>query len=110
MSKNIFKIGQEIEMTDDFELKSILGRTTEVKKGDRAYFDSNGFIHYITGNARGMIQPAEAEIKGFDVYNIAKMVYNHISKQYPIDDFLEDEDIEKTDFIEEIESALSDIL
>lgn len=111
MKGEVLKIGQEIEITKDFVLESCLGtKVLEVKKGDKGYIDGNGCIHYTTGKARGMIQKAKAEIKGFDYENISKIIFNRLNNSYNLDEFLDDYDIDKYELTEEIENVLVEIL
>ena len=47
------KIGQQITVTEDFEIQTSCGENKiQVKKGDTGFIDSNGFVHYETGKAR----------------------------------------------------------
>ncbi|WP_346961372.1 hypothetical protein [Clostridium sp.] len=111
MKGEVLKIGQEIEITEDFKLESCLGtKVLEVKKGDRAYIDGNGFMHYTTGKARGMIQKIDAEIKGFDYENISKIIFKRLGNSYNLDEYLDDYDFSRSEFIEEIENTLVEIL
>lgn len=111
MEGEVLKVGQEIKMTKDFTLVSCLGtKVLEVKKGDKAYIDGSGFAHYTTGKARGSIQKTNAEIRGFDYENISKIIFKRLDNSYNVDEYLDDYDIDKNEFIEEIESALVEIL
>ena len=111
MKDEVLKVGQEIVITKDFTLKSCLGtKVLEVKKGDKAYVDRNGCVHYITGQARGMIQNVNAEINGFDYENISKIIFNRLGNIYNINELLDDYDIDKDRVIEEIEDVLIEIL
>lgn len=106
------KIGQEIIMTQDFEIETaICEKKLLVKKGDKAYIDSKGFVHYVSGDARGKIQGIkDVQLKGYDTENIAKLIYDRLRSRYYIKDFLQDYDISKEDFISEIDWVLSEIL
>lgn len=106
------KIGQELEMTEDFEIEAaISGNKVTVKKGDKGFVDSRGAVHYVSGEARGKIQMIkDADIKGHDYENIAKLIYARLKSTFEIDEFLEGYDIEVQDFTEEIEDMLTDIL
>lgn len=111
MNGKVLKIGQEIEMTEDFVIESCLGtKVLEVKKGDKGYIDGNKLIHYTTGKARGMLQKVDVEIKGFDYENISKIIFNRLNSSYNIKEFLDDYDLDKKEFTEEIENALIEIL
>ncbi|WP_353096199.1 hypothetical protein [Tissierella praeacuta] len=110
-----YKIGQEIVITDNFEIESWLSKKkVEVKKDDRGIIDSKGFVHYTTGQARGMVQKLDWEnlkIEGYDYRNIAKMVYDKLNWDFNLyDDFLDDYELEKEDFINAIEGILRNIL
>ena len=43
-----YKIGQEIEITEDFTLKTVGGRELTVKVADKAIIDSRARIKYIS--------------------------------------------------------------
>ena len=107
-----FKIGQEIVMTQDFEIEGFSGNKTLVKKDDEGYIDSMGNCHYQTGAARGKIQAIkeDVDIEGYDCENIAKIIYKRLQSQFDIKEFLEGYEIPVEDFINEIEDILSDIL
>lgn len=106
------KIGQQITVLEDFEIVTDISKSViSVKKGDVGYVDANGFIHYITGNARGKIHLLkDLTIKGYDTDNIAKMITKGLDRTYCISDILEEEDIELDSFKREIEAILSEIL
>jgi len=110
---NTYKIGEEIGFSQDFEIESVLsGNKVVVKAGDRGFIDSNGHVHYTTGQARGVIQKIGKEIKisEYDHHNIAKMLWNRLKTQFEIEEFLGDYDVSEKDVIGEIEDILSDIL
>ncbi len=109
MSK--FKIGQEITITEPFEIESALSnKTLNVKTGDKGFIDSKGLLHYTTGEARGKIHKVDdVEVGGYDYENIAKLIFKRLNSQFSLTDVFEDIDIPDSDFIEEIEDILSDI-
>jgi len=107
------KIGEIVTITDDFEIKGAIdnNNTILVKSGDTGFIDSKGLIHYMTGKARGKIQNIEdIEVKGYDYESISKLIYKRLNAEYDIGEMLENEDIDKIDFMETIEDMLSDIL
>lgn len=106
------KIGQKITATDDFEIQGCFGEDKiQVKKGDRGFIDSNGFVHYETGKARGKMQRFDdITVKGYDTENITNLIYEHISKRFNLDEFLEDYEYEEKDLKDEIDYILSEIL
>lgn len=110
MKKEVYKIGQEVEITEDFEFEILSGKKVKVLNGDKAILNSRGYIKYINGNAKGVMQKADCDLRGYDNFNIANMIYKRLEGTYKISDFLENEDISINDFIEEIEDLLLDIL
>lgn len=107
-----YKIGQEIEITEDFTLKTVGGRAITVKVGDRAIIDSRARIKYISGQARNVMQMLEKgiEVNGYDHVNIAKMIANRLNQVFGLEEFLDDNDIAAESFEIEIEDVLMDIL
>ena len=71
------KIGQEVVMEKDFEIKTIgSGKVITVKKGNRGFLDSKGRVHLINGEGKGKIIKVEnIKLKGYDYENIAIFIY-----------------------------------
>ena len=107
-----YKIGQEIEITEDFTFKTVGGRELTVKAGDKAIIDSRARIKYISGQARNVMQMLEKgiEVNGYDHVNIAKMIANRLNQVFGLEEFLDDNDIAAESFEIEIEDVLIDIL
>lgn len=107
-----YKIGQEIEITEDFTLKTVGGRELTVKVADKAIIDSRARIKYISGQARNVMQMLEKgiEVNGYDHVNIAKMIANRLNQVFGLEEFLDDNDIAAESFEIEIEDVLIDIL
>jgi len=104
------QIGQEIVIKEDFNITGLMDDTIQVKTGDKGYIDSNGFIHYETGKARGKIQKiAGAELEGYDTENIAKLIYEQLKWKWNIDEHLENYDNDKQQLIDDIDYFLSEI-
>jgi len=105
-------IGEEIIIQKGFEIENALSdNRLQVKIGDKGYIDGSGFIHYITGAARGKMQKvSDVVLEGYDCENIAKLVFQRLNNHFNIKEFLDDYEIDKKYFIDEIECALSDIL
>lgn len=106
------KIGQEVVVKDDFKINTTVSEKVKtVKKGDRGYIDSEGFIHITTGNCKGKILKLnDVKFKGYDYENISKMVFDRLKSSFEIEKFLIAEEIESKYLIEEIEDILRDIL
>ena len=107
-----YKIGQEIEITEDFTLKTVGGRELTVKVADKAIIDSRARIKYISGQARNVMHMLEKgiEVNGYDHVNIAKMIANRLNQVFGLEEFLDDNDIAAESFEIEIEDVLIDIL
>ena len=107
-----YKIGQEIEITEDFTLKTVGGRELTVKAGDKAIIDSRSRIKYISGQARDVMQMLgkDIEVNGYDHRNIASMILNRLNSVFGIEEFLDYNDINNDEMIDEIEDVLMDIL
>ena len=107
-----YKIGQEIEITEDFTLKTVGGRELTVKAGDKAIIDSRARIKYISGQARNVMQMLEKgiEVNGYDHRNIAEMIYKRLNNAFLIEPILEEDGYEVNDILDEIEDVLIGIL
>lgn len=111
MENKKYKIGQEIEFEEDFEIESFRGRKIQVKKGDKAITNSRGFITYVTGNAKEMRQVVEGmTVEDYDHRNISKMILQRLINVYNLKEFMEYEEIESKEMIDEIEDVLCEIL
>ena len=106
------KIGQEVVMEKDFEIKTIgSGKVITVKKGNRGFLDSEGRVHLINGEGKGKIIKVEnIKLKGYDRGNIAISIYHRLNSLYGLGMMLEENEIDEDEFIEEIEDVLSDML
>lgn len=105
------KIGQEIILEGEYTLKSLFGNSKTIKNGDRAFIDSNGGLHYISGEARGLIELTNSkyQLKGYDHANISKLIYNRLKGLLPMEE-LADEYTSESEVLEEIEDILSLVL
>ena len=114
MEKTVFKAGQEVVAQKDFDVEGFFNEEPiRVKAGSKAFISADGFLHHITGAARGKIQMLDKdkfEVKGYDHENIAKVVWGSVSRYFGFEDMLEDYEIEESDVLEQIEDILSEIL
>lgn len=106
------RIGQEIEAKEDFKINTTVSdKVITVKEGDKGFLDSNGLMHLTTGNGRGkIVKINDIKVKGYDHENMAKMIYRRLNGVFGIENFIEDEEIQLKEFLEEIKDVLSDIL
>lgn len=111
MKKQTYKIGQEIEFIEDFEIEKVISKEkVQVKKGDTAVITSNGTAIHTKGQARGMIQfLSGVNIEGYDHENIAKMIFKRLDREFDLTEYLEDDYYIET-IVDEIEDVLCEIL
>ena len=110
--KNTYRLGQEVKFKHCFEIEATISKTKlQVKEGDRAIATRSGF-KIVTGEAKGKILNFVdgEEVKGHDYSNIARMIYRRLNAVYGLEMYLDDEEIEMDEFLEEIEDVLMDIL
>lgn len=101
-----YNIGQIITCKEDMELEGVFGKKTKVKKGTKVYIGADNFAHYLNG----MLQPlGESKVEGYSVEGIADWVYMWVSKNLPLDDFLDEYEISDEEFKEQIEDALEEL-
>lgn len=112
MKKQTYKIGQEIQFIEDFEIEKVISKEkVQVKKGDTAVITSHGTAIHTKGQARGMIQCLSGvNIEGYDHENIAKMILQRLINVYNLEEFMEYEEIGVKEIIDEIEDVLCEIL
>lgn len=106
------KIGQEITVREDFEINTIVSnKVITIKEGDKGFLDSEGFLHITTGEGRGKIVKMDGiDPDGYDYGNISRMILNRLNGVFGLEMYLDDEEIDKQDVIDEIREVLSDIL
>lgn len=112
MSKKVYEIGQKMIVKEDFKINTTISdKVMTVKEGDKGFLDSKGFLNLTTGKGRGkIVKLNDIELKGYDHRNIAKMVYQRINCVYGLENFLDNEEINLDELIDEIEDVLMDIL
>ncbi len=105
------KIGEIITVAQDLGIKIMDGKQVRVKKGDKAFVDSRKRVHYITGDARGMIQATNnIEIEGYAHSNIAKLIFEELDLKYDLREVLvSDYEISEEEFISDIEDVITNI-
>lgn len=103
------RIGQIITSKLDTEIeKAISGEKVFVPKGNRVIIGADGFAHHLKN---GMIQPlgSDMKVKGYDAAGIAIYLYEKLKCHFEIDEMLENYDLDKHNFMREIEYYLDDI-
>lgn len=106
------KIGEEIKIKEDFKINTTISeKVITIKKGDKGYIDSNGFLHLLTGNGRGkIVKINDVKVKGYDHENITKLIFDRLNTEIRLEEILENEELNNKDLLEVIEDVLSDIL
>lgn len=104
-----YKIGQILTSKEDLILeKGISGEKVIIPKGNRIMIGADKLAHHLKD---GYIQPLPevAEVKGYDTESIASVIYEWLNKRFNLqEDMLDEWEIEKQEFIDEIEYALSE--
>ena len=101
-----YNIGQILTSKEDMELEGVFGKKTTVKKGNKIFIGADNFAHHLNG----ILQPlGECKVEGYSVEGIAEWVYMWVSKNLPLDEFLDDYEISEKDFKEQIEDALEEL-
>lgn len=106
---SVVKIGQIIVSKVDTEIEeAISGEKVFVPKGNRVIIGADGFAHHLKN---GMIQPLGVDMKvnGYDAAGIAIYLYEKLKCHFEIDEMLENYDLDKYNFMSEIEYYLDDI-
>lgn len=106
------KIGQEIVVKEDFKINTIVSdKVITVKEGDKGFLNSKGFFNITTGKGRGkIVKVNDIEVKGYDHRNISEIIFKRLNNVYGLENFLEDEEIDYSEMIDEIEDVLMNIL
>lgn len=105
----VYKIGQILTSKEDVLVeKALSGEKVIIPKGNKIIIGADGFARHIRN---GMLQPLpeDAEVKGYDTEGLAEYLYLSLRPHFEIDEMLENYDLTKKEFIEEIEYYLSDI-
>lgn len=106
-------VGETLTVTNDFQLSSEDGKhTVQVKSGDTGFVDSEGVVHYLTGEARGHLQAVygKEDMKGYDAISIAIMIKDRLNEEFGLTMFLEDKDIKESEFVAMMSDELMNIL
>lgn len=106
------KIGQEIMVKEDFKINTMVSdKVKTVKKGDKGFMDSRGFLHLTTGNGIGkIVKIDDIEVKGYDHRNIASIIFRKLIDVYDLDEFIYYEGFEEAEIIDDIADVLMEIL
>lgn len=107
--KTTYKIGQILTSNCDVEVeKGLFGDKVVIPKGNKIIIGADKRAHHMKN---GMIQPLaeNIEVKGYDVKGIAEFIFSWMSRFYPVEEMLENYDINHKEFISEIECALDEI-
>ena len=102
-----YNIGEILTTKNDIQTEGVLGSKKNIKSGTKLYIGADKFTHMLNG----MMSPInkDTEIEGYSVKGIAEFIYEWVSNQLPIDDMLEDYDIEVDSLKESIEDALEEL-
>ena len=103
-----YKIGQILTSNRNIEVEKMFGEKVIIPKGNKIIIGADKFAHHLKD---GMIQPLQKDtiIEGYDSEGIAEYLVKKLSAMFPLEEMLEDYDIEKERFEEGIYFLLDDI-
>lgn len=103
-----YKIGQILVSDTAVEVETALsGEKVIIPKGNKVIIGADNLAHHIR---TCMIQPlGDADVEGYDCEGLAEFLYLWLKTYLPMNDMLEDYDINPNDFIREIEVAFCEI-
>lgn len=109
--KNTYRLGQVIKIGTDQKIKRMVSGDIEtLPKGSQLLVTRTGF-RVLNGLFKDFMLPLNGKtIKGADYTNIARTIYSRLNAVYGLEMYLDDEEIEMDEFLEEIEDVLMDIL
>lgn len=108
-----YNVGDILIAKEDVELEDKdNNKTTTLKKGTRGWVALNEplVVLWEDDNYQTFIfddKEQSPNLVGFNVFGIADMIYWHLSKKYPMDRIIENNNIIQNDFITEIAEALN---
>lgn len=106
-----FEIGEQIVAQNNHYIEDPdTGKPITIMKGDRGWVDANGYIHYLTGKAKGMTKVlVDFELDGFNTEHMARLIGEKLLKRFPIDKALWEANVSEDEFIRAIEDNLTEI-
>ena len=104
-------IGSIVKISEDIKVKRVVsGRDRIIKAGTTAVVNSNGDLFILTGTEQNTTLSKGYEVYGYDPKSIAELILRRLNFEINLGDILEENDIDRNDFIELTESMLDDIL
>lgn len=108
---NKYNVGQILTLSDDMEVGGeISGDKAMLKKGTRGWVGASKkppMLHLQNGKI--LLLDKDTVIGGFSVTGLAEWIYNKLLFYFPLQDFFEDYDIEKSEFLESVAEALEEL-
>ncbi len=104
-------IGSIVKISEDIEVKRVIsGSNRTIKAGTTAVVNSDGDLFILTGTEQNTTLNKGYEVYGYDTKSIAELILRRLNFEINLGDILEENDIDRSDFIELTESMLDDIL
>jgi hypothetical protein len=106
-----YGIGQKLTLTEDLGVKKFFKEEKEIIKAGTKMFvtASKECPRAIYKNEDVQLLQKDTKIEGYSAKGIAEWIYEYISKNLPLDDALEDYDIEIEQFKQVIVNALEQL-
>lgn len=107
--KPVYNIGEKLVFTKDTKQEKVFNKKIIVKQGTPVFVgaDKTPLVHYLNGDIQ--LLKDNSEIKGYSATGIAEWIYEWLSRNFPIDEMLEEYDETKEKFIENISDSLEEL-
>lgn len=101
-----YNIGQRLIVNEDVETEGCAFKVPhKIRKGTRMYVGADNFIHFLDTS----MMPTKTPIEGYSVKGISEFIYEMVSARIPLDEMLEDYDIDKSEFMGQVADALEEL-
>jgi hypothetical protein len=106
-----YNIGQMLELNQDVEAETLITKTKKIrKKGTKLFVTASKkpvMAAYLNGDME-VLDPSTI-IEGFSVNGISEWLYIWLRNKYPLEEWLDDYEIERDEFKEELADALEEL-
>lgn len=104
-------VGQVVTWKEDQEVVTALGEEKHIiKKGTKAWVGASKRCPMLYfSNCKSLLLSKDTEIEGYSVNGLAEWIYKYLLFYFPLEEFFEDYDSTKDEFLEKIADALEEI-
>ena len=110
MDKVYLAIGEMVEVKEEHTLNPSEKETIIVRKGDKGYLDSEGYIVYVTGDATGIrVRSDDIGVEGYHIANISLKILDDLNYEFDLYDLLDEKGVEIEHVFHCIRNSVGDI-